>query len=93
MIGIPSFNVITSHFDQSRYLIHSPWKDILVYLDTQCVGSNFDLSKCQEEMTPCFLWLALVVGEVGGRPYMTSDDFCPFLTPPPPSSDVLLVTL
>ena len=25
------------------------------------------------------------------RPYMTSDDFGPFLTPPPPSSDVLLV--
>ena len=28
-----------------------------------------------------------------GRPYMMSDDFCHFLTPPPPSSDVLLVSL
>ena len=32
------------------------------------------------------------VMSVRDRPYMTSDDFCPFLTPPlPPSSDVFLV--
>ena len=28
-----------------------------------------------------------------GRPYLTSDDFCPFLTPLSPSSDFLLVPL
>ena len=68
----------------------SPLK--VCYADLKHPYSTFYSGKRTKATIPsCTLKFTMV--PLRGRPYMTSDDFCHYLTPLHPSSDDLIVTL